>query len=60
MDIDAFIDEIKKATSISILTGAGISTASGIPDFRGDDGFWKTNKPIYFKEFIHQIGRAHV
>ena len=53
MDIDAFIDEIKKATSISILTGAGISTASGIPDFRGDDGFWKTNKPIYFKEFIH-------
>jgi NAD-dependent deacetylase len=52
MKIEAFIQKIKEADSITILTGAGISTASGIPDFRGDNGFWKTNKPIYFSEFL--------
>jgi len=43
---------IEKAKVIVFFTGAGISTESGIPDFRGPKGFWKTNTPIYFQDFI--------
>ena len=43
---------LDSVSNIVFLTGAGISTNSGLPDFRGDDGFWKTNKPIFFKDFV--------
>jgi NAD-dependent deacetylase len=50
--INEFLNLIKNAKKIVILTGAGISTESGLPDFRSDDGFWTKNKPIFFKEFL--------
>ena len=43
---------IKKSSRIVFFTGAGISTNSGIPDFRGPKGVWKTSTPIYFQDFL--------
>ena len=43
---------LEKSKKIVFFTGAGISTNSGIPDFRGPKGVWKTSTPIYFQDFI--------
>src|SRR5688572_11375208 len=33
-------------------TGAGMSTESGIPDFRSPGGIWATSQPVYFEDFL--------
>ena len=43
---------IQEAGNIVVFTGAGISTESGIPDFRGPQGIWKTMTPIDFNDFV--------
>ena len=45
-------DMIAEAKTIVPFTGAGISTESGIPDFRSPGGLWTRNRPIPFDEFV--------
>lgn len=49
---DRLAEELKRASRIVVFTGAGISTESGIPDFRSPGGVWSKMKPIYFQEFV--------
>jgi NAD-dependent deacetylase len=42
-DLDEIANWVRRARRIVVLTGAGISTESGIPDFRGPKGVWTKN-----------------
>ena len=51
-NIDKVKNLIKESKNIVALTGAGISTESGIPDYRSKDGVWERFRPVYFDEFL--------
>lgn len=43
---------LRDSKSTVAFTGAGISTESGIPDFRSPGGVWATSQPVYYDEFL--------
>lgn len=49
MSLTAFVEEHRR---IFVLTGAGCSTESGIPDYRDRDGAWKRRQPVEFQPFM--------
>ena len=45
-------DFLNRTRRLVVLTGAGCSTESGIPDYRSPGGAWTRHKPIYFNAFL--------
>ncbi len=50
--ISKIADKIKSGGNNVVFTGAGISTESGIPDYRSQGGIWDKFRPVYFDEFM--------
>jgi NAD-dependent deacetylase len=51
-DLARLVGLLRAGRRILVFTGAGISTGSGIPDFRGPDGVWKRRQPVYYDDFM--------
>lgn len=53
---EALAGFVESHRNLFVLTGAGCSTDSGIPDYRDDAGAWKRQRPMQWREFA---GSAH-
>src|SRR5262245_1739451 len=52
MKLEEFASKIRASDEIVVFTGAGISTESGIPDFRSPGGIWTRYRPVTFQEYM--------
>jgi NAD-dependent deacetylase len=50
--IECVANWLRAARRAVVFTGAGMSTESGIPDFRSPGGVWARNRPVYYDEFL--------
>ena len=57
-DLDALLGLLRGRRAV-VLAGAGCSTESGIPDYRGPEGSMRARKPMQYQEFVRsEAGRA--
>ncbi|HKY07057.1 MAG TPA: Sir2 family NAD-dependent protein deacetylase [Candidatus Binatia bacterium] len=52
MNLDEFAARIRTSRAIVFFTGAGVSTESGVPDFRSPGGVWTKYQPVLFQDFL--------
>ncbi|MBI3014946.1 MAG: Sir2 family NAD-dependent protein deacetylase [Candidatus Tectomicrobia bacterium] len=52
MTLQDFASGLKACRDVVFFTGAGISTESGVPDFRSPGGIWTRYTPVYYSDFL--------
>ncbi|MSP41004.1 MAG: sigma factor regulator FecR [Deltaproteobacteria bacterium] len=52
MLFEELAERIQESTALVFFTGAGISTESGVPDFRSPGGVWTKFQPVLFPDFL--------
>ena len=57
--ISRLAQSMRTARHVVVFTGAGMSTESGIPDFRSPGGVWSRMQPIEFDDFLHSPEARH-
>jgi NAD-dependent deacetylase len=57
--IPVLADWLTSASAAVAFTGAGVSTESGIPDFRSPNGIWSKVSPVYFDDFLRSPTARH-
>lgn len=55
MRSQALADFLARHESLAVVSGAGVSTASGIPDYRDRNGEWKHAQPIQYQDFVGNL-----
>ncbi|MEW4486955.1 Sir2 family NAD-dependent protein deacetylase [Thalassoglobus sp. JC818] len=58
-EIEQVAHWMRSAKSVIAFTGAGISTESGIPDFRSPGGVWSKNRTVYYDDFLSSETERH-
>jgi len=58
-DVSQIAGWLETARHAVVLTGAGMSTESGIPDFRSPGGVWATSQPVLFDQFLASAEARH-
>lgn len=48
----SLVEYFEDYQNVVVLTGAGVSTASGIPDYRDESGAWKHSQPMQYQDFV--------
>ena len=59
--MSALREFIERHPRLCVLTGAGVSTSSGIPDYRDEHGEWKRARPVEFRPFMtdHKVRQRY-